>query len=85
MYRTVETLKERAQELISEALNEAATRQDRTDNQAEKLLAELEPIIWKYAPIPDGIVEILKEKAMLMSIASVTTTGMTKNRCFSQC
>ena len=67
MYRTVETLKERAQELITEALNEAATRQDRTDNQyyAEKLLAELEPIIWKYAPVPDGIVEILKEKAML--------------------
>jgi hypothetical protein len=65
--KTPERLKERAQELISEALDAAADRQDSGDNKdyAERLLRQLEPIVSEYAPPPRQVVRILEDKAIL--------------------
>lgn len=65
--KTPKELKERAQELIGEALDAAAARQDTSDNRhyAERLLFQLEPIVRQYAPPPERIMSILEDKGML--------------------
>lgn len=54
MYKSVEQLKEDALHLITEQLRAAEMRQGCTNYEyyAEILLRQLEPIIFKYAPLP---------------------------------
>lgn len=65
--KATDKLKDEAQELISEALDAAAARQDSSDTQdyAERLLSQLEPIVCKYAAPPDRIMRVLEDKGML--------------------
>lgn len=61
MYKSVEQLKQEAQHLIAEQLRAAEMRQGCTNYEyyAGILLKQLEPIIWKYAPLPISIQEAL--------------------------
>jgi len=62
MSNRTEELRERARGLIIEALRAAELRQGCTDYgyYAERLLAELEPVIFEYAPPPARIVQALR-------------------------
>lgn len=62
MDKSMEELKEEAQDLIIDALSEAVTMGNDMDcrYKAEWLLGRLEPIIFAYAPVPDRIVKALK-------------------------
>jgi len=61
MYKSEAQLKEAAIHLIAEQLRAAEMRQGCTNHTyyAEILLRQLEPIIWKYAPLPISIQEAL--------------------------
>jgi len=61
MYKPEVQLKQEATDIIAEQLRAAEMRQGCTNYTyyAEILLRQLEPIIWKYAPLPVSIQEAL--------------------------
>lgn len=61
MYKSEAQLKEEAQHIITEQLRAAEMRQGCTNHSyyAEILLKQLEPIIWRYAPLPESIQQAL--------------------------
>jgi len=70
MAKGVHKLQKQARGLIKDSLKEAVSLGHERDwdcsYKAKRLLQRLEPLVFAYAPLPDRVVNILKDKGMLV-------------------